>query len=372
MSKRVLIVLALAAAGIVLVAQPWTSRDKVPPAPAEVVTVKETAVPSEQAASRPESFRQAARKAMPSVVNVYSLKEVVRRTPYFGWPLFGNQGDGGGSQTSLGSGVVVSSDGYVLTNNHVVDGADAIAVAFRSGETTQARVVGVDPETDLAVLKIAASGLTPITFADPRSVEIGDPALAIGNPFGVGQTVTRGIVSATGRNRLGINTFENFIQTDAAINPGNSGGALVDGSGNLIGINTAIFSESGGSQGIGFAIPVSIARQVVEQIIKTGKVERGWLGVATQDSAQGTAGKGGPGVAIVRILPRGPADAGGIKPGDAVLAIDAKPVADSVELVNRIAAIKPGDTTQVTVTRNGREERLTVRVGKRPSPQQQQ
>ncbi|HEX8013172.1 MAG TPA: trypsin-like peptidase domain-containing protein [Casimicrobiaceae bacterium] len=366
MSNRVLIILALAAGGIILVAQPWTALDKPAPAPIEVVSVKEAAAPSEPAA-RTVSFRQAARKAMPSVVNVYSLKQVARRTPYFGWP-FANPEDGR-PQTSLGSGVVVSADGYVLTNNHVVDGAEAIAVAFRSGQTTQARVVGVDPETDLAVLKIAATGLTPITFADPRGVEIGDPVLAIGDPFGVGQTVTQGIVSATGRNRLGINTFENFIQTDAAINPGNSGGALVDDAGNLIGINTAIYSESGGSQGIGFAIPVSIARQVMEQIIKTGRVERGWLGVATQDGAPVATGKSAAGVTVVRVQPRGPADAGGVKPGDVMLAIDGKPVADSVELVNRIAAIKPGNAAQVTVARNGREERLTVRVGERPLPQ---
>jgi len=368
MTKRTLLLLALAAVIILFVALPRLSPESTLVSAPQVVTIRETAAPSEQAPSGPHSMRLAARKAMPSVVNVYSLKQIARRNPYLGGRLFGSPDDAG-QGVSLGSGVVISAEGYVLTNNHVVDGADEIAVAFRSGETAEARVVGVDPETDLAVLRVAATGLTAITLADPGSIEVGDPVLAIGNPFGVGQTVTKGIVSATGRNRLGINTFENFIQTDAAINPGNSGGALVDGSGNLIGINTAIFSESGGSQGIGFAIPLTIARQVMEQIIKTGKVERGWLGISTRDDAQATGKNSEAGLVIVGVLRGGPADAGGIRPGDTLLALDGKPISDSLDLINRISAVKPGNATQVTVLRNGREERLSVRVGTRPVPQ---
>ncbi|MFH1661177.1 S1C family serine protease [Ampullimonas aquatilis] len=330
----------------------------------EVVTIKETAPPP--ATTGPYSFRQAAHKAMSSVVNVYTLKQVVtRRGPGFGHPfgqLFGVPAPQ--PATSLGSGVVVSADGYILTNNHVIEGADEIAVAFPTGEAAEARMVGGDPETDLAVLKIEAKGLVPVTFADPASVEVGDPVLAIGNPFGVGQTVTQGIVSATGRNRLGINAFENFIQTDAAINPGNSGGALVDASGALIGINTAIFSQSGGSQGIGFAIPVSIARQVLEQILKTGRVERGWLGIEAREIRREN---GRPEVVIAGVLRGGPADVGGIRPGDVVVSINQRPVTDTVDLINRIAAVAPGSSLGISVRRDGFELPLRLRAGKRPA-----
>ncbi len=366
MTRRGLFLLA-AIAGIAFLLWPYLPDLNPPPATREVVTVKE-APPPEPGAAGQHGFRQAARKAMPSVVNIYTLKQVpARRGPSLGDP-FGRLFEAPeGPATSLGSGVIVSSDGYILTNNHVVEGADEIAVAFRTGEAAEARIVGVDPETDLAVLKVNAKGVAPVTFADPKSIEVGDPVLAIGNPFGVGQTVTQGIVSATGRNRLGINTFENFIQTDAAINPGNSGGALVDASGALIGINTAIYSESGGSQGIGFAIPVSLARQVLEQILKTGRVERGWLGIDARDVSPGN-GKPGQGIVIAGVLRGGPADAGGIKPGDRLLAMDKQPVADTVELINRIAAVAPGNTVELMVARGGRELALSVRAGKRPAP----
>jgi len=332
----------------------------------EVVTVREAAAPVAAAAATAHDFRQAARTAMASVVNVYTVKQAPRRPgPYLEDP-FGGPVDR--PATSLGSGVIVSPDGYILTNNHVVEGAEEIAVAFRSGETAGARIVGVDPDTDLAVLKVAAQGLTPIVFADPAGVEVGDPVLAIGNPFGVGQTVTQGIVSATGRNRLGINTFENFIQTDAAINPGNSGGALVDARGALVGINTAIYSRSGGSQGIGFAIPVGLARQVMEQIITSGAVERGWLGIEARDVARHDGDEHARGVEVVGVLRRGPADLGGLRPGDMVLSIDGLPVTDTPDLINRIAAMAPGRAVALTLEREGRQQALSVRVGKRPVP----
>jgi S1-C subfamily serine protease len=237
---------------------------------------------------------------------------------------------------------IVAAQGFILTNNHVVEGADEIAVMPPGGKVAEARVVGTDPETDLAVLRVEAKGLQPITFADPASVQIGDIVLAVGDPFGVGQTVTQGIVSATGRNRLGINTFENFIQTDAAINPGNSGGALVDASGHLVGINTAIYSRSGGSQGIGFAIPVSLARQVMEQIIATGRVSRGWLGVSARDVIHETTGAAA-GAALVAVQRGGPAERAGLaRAGDTVLSINGKEVVDTAALINETAALSPG------------------------------
>jgi serine protease DegQ len=231
-------------------------------------------------------------------------------------------------------------------------------------------VVGSDPETDLAVLKIDADNLPAITFAQADSLKVGDWVLAVGNPFGVGQTVTAGIVSALGRTHLGINTFENFIQTDAAINPGNSGGALVDAAGNLVGVNSAIYSRTGGSQGIGFAIPVSIARQVMEQIVKSGSVTRGWIGIEVQDLTPDLAEsfnlKSAQGALIAGVLKGGPADAGGIRPGDILMAVNGHAVTDSSSLLNLIAALKPGDVTQLTVARKQQSLALKIRVGRRP------
>jgi serine protease DegQ len=306
------------------------------------------------------SYATAARKAIPSVVNVYSLRQG-RRTPFGG-----QQGGGEG----LGSGVVVSDDGYILTNNHVVEGATEVAVALSEGKPVATRVVGTDPETDLAVLKIDARALHPIELADSDSVQIGDVVLAIGNPFGVGQTVTQGIVSGTGRNRVGINTFENFIQTDAAINPGNSGGALVDATGRLIGINTAILSPSGGSLGIGFAIPTRTATEVMKQLIEEGRVVRGWLGVEAQDVTQELARAVGiratEGALVVRLVPGGPADRGGLRPGDVVVAVDGKRIGDTRDLVNATAAEKPGTQGEYTVIRDGNQTAVRVEVGRRP------
>lgn len=307
------------------------------------------------------SYGAAARKASPSVVNVYAVKGG-RRQP-FARP---EDGQGGG----LGSGVVVSKDGYVLTNNHVVEGADAVAIALSEGQPTPARVVGTDPETDLAVLKIEGRDLQPIVLGDSDAVQIGDVVLAIGNPFGVGQTVTQGIVSGTGRNRVGINTFENFIQTDAAINPGNSGGALVDTTGRLVGINTAILSPSGGSLGIGFAIPVRTASEVMKQLIEKGQVARGWLGVEAQDVTpelgRAVGVKATEGALLVRLMRDGPAERGGLRAGDVIVAVDGKRVADTRDLINATAAVKPGTRGEFTVQREGKEMKIPVEVGRRP------
>ena len=319
------------------------------------------------------SYSSGALRAMPSVVSVYAVQAVQRRAPGNPfWPFGAPEEDQSGG---LGSGVVMSADGYVLTNNHVVQGAGAVAVEVGEGRPARAQVVGTDPETDLAVLKIDVEGLQPIAIGDSDGARIGDIVLAIGNPFGVGQTVTQGIVSGTGRNRVGINTFENFIQTDAAINPGNSGGALVDAAGRLIGINTAILSPSGGSLGIGFAIPVRTAAEVMTQLVTGGRVDRGWLGVEAQTLTPELARALGvdkqQGAVLVRLLRGGPADAGGMMPGDVVVAVDGKPVADTVDLINRTATIKPGEDGRYTVLRGRGEVELTVKTGRRPPIDQQ-
>ncbi|MGV8898389.1 MAG: Do family serine endopeptidase [Burkholderiaceae bacterium] len=325
------------------------------------------------------SYRDAAKIAMPSVVNIFTTKEArQQRTPYLEDPFFKKFfGDGYGAQeekqSSLGSGVVISPQGYILTNNHVVEAADEIEVALADGRKAVAKVVGADPETDLAVIKIDVPNLPAITLGRIEQVRVGDPVLAIGNPFGVGQTVTMGIISALGRNHLGINTFENFIQTDAAINPGNSGGALIDTNGNLLGINTAIYSSSGGSLGIGFAIPVSTVKTVMESIINTGQVVRGWIGVEPQDITPELAESFGlttkSGAIIAGVLRDGPADKAGIKPGDILIAIEDKPVTDTTEMLNLIAQLIPGNKTSFTISRRNQESVVQVTIGKRPKIQ---
>ncbi len=354
----------------------WRAFGPEPAAPArpDVVALRE-APHADPAASAPGAkavvarleggFRAAAAKASASVVNIYTRKAPPRQLP--GWlrPYGGSEEEAAQGQSSLGSGVIVAAQGFILTNNHVVEGADEIAVMLPGGKVAEARVVGTDPETDLAVLRIDAKGLQPITFADPASVQIGDIVLAVGDPFGVGQTVTQGIVSATGRNRLGINTFENFIQTDAAINPGNSGGALVDASGHLVGINTAIYSRSGGSQGIGFAIPVSLARQVMEQIIATGRVSRGWLGVSARDVIHETTGAAA-GAALVAVQRGGPADRAGLRAGDTVVSINGKEIGDTAALINETAALNPGTQAQFKILRGREAVSLAVELGQRP------
>ncbi|MFC5472923.1 Do family serine endopeptidase [Paraherbaspirillum soli] len=324
----------------------------------------------------PGSYREASRRAMPSVVNIFTSKEAKQRSsPFLEDPLlrkfFGDRGDDPDEkQASLGSGVVVSSQGYILTNNHVVEAADEIEVALADGRNASAKVVGTDPETDLAVIKIDLPNLPAITLGHVEQSSVGDVVLAIGNPFGVGQTVTMGIISALGRNHLGINTFENFIQTDAAINPGNSGGALVDTNGNLLGINTAIYSRTGGSLGIGFAIPVTTVKNVMESIINTGHVVRGYLGVEPQDITPELAESFGltkkTGAIIAGVLKNGPADKAGLKPGDILVAVEGKSVADITDMMNQIAQLQPGSKAKLTVLRKTRETTLEAVIGKRP------
>ena len=326
------------------------------------------------------SYAEAARKAVPTVVHIYTSQEIKSpHQPFLNDPLFRHFfGEGLDEQpqrrSGLGSGVIVSADGYILTNNHVVDGADEIEVALNDGRKFSAHVVGTDPDSDVAVLRIkAGSNLPLITFGSAESLRVGDVVLAIGNPFGVGQTVTSGIVSALGRSHLGINTFENFIQTDAAINPGNSGGALVDSNGNLIGINTAIYSQSGGSMGIGFAIPVSLARNVMEQIIRSGTVTRGWVGVEVQeitpDLAESFHLADTKGVLVAGIQRGSPADKAGFKPGDVLLDVNGKAVGDVQAMMALIAALEPGQTGRFKLRRSDRDIDLDVTIGKRPSRQ---
>ena len=374
-----LIAQVIAVSAGLLIAWKAFGPEPVAPARTDVVALREaphadasaSASNGKAVATRLEAgFRAAAAKASASVVNIYTRKAPPRQLP--GWlrPYGGSDEEAAQGQSSLGSGVIVAAQGFILTNNHVVEGADEIAVMLPGGKVAEARVVGTDPETDLAVLRVEAKGLQPITFADPASVQIGDIVLAVGDPFGVGQTVTQGIVSATGRNRLGINTFENFIQTDAAINPGNSGGALVDTSGHLVGINTAIYSRSGGSQGIGFAIPVSLARQVMEQIIATGRVSRGWLGVSARDVIHETTGAAA-GAALVSIQRGGPADRAGLRAGDTVLSINGKEVVDTAALINETAALSPGTKAQFKILRGREASSLAVELGQRPVARKQ-
>ena len=348
-----------------------------PGAPAAAMTQSATSASS--AAARQASYHDAVQRAMPSVVNIFTSKEIRSpRHPLLNDPIFrrffGDQlQDEAQRASGLGSGVIVSTGGYVLTNHHVVEAADEIEVALADGKKLLAKVVGNDPETDLAVLRVNADNLPAISFGSSEALRVGDVVLAIGNPFGVGQTVTSGIVSALGRTGLGINTFENFIQTDAAINPGNSGGALVDASGNLIGINTAIFSRSGGSMGIGFAIPVSTAKMVLDQIVKSGAVTRGWIGVEVQELTPPIAESfklgGTRGALIAGVLRGGPADKAGVKPGDVLVEVEGKPVADPASMLNLIAALAPGRQAKMKLRRQDKEIEATITVGRRPKPQ---
>lgn len=327
----------------------------------------------------PVSYADGVARAAPSVVNVYTTKHV--NVPLIPLPddpvlrqLFGQLPGVSRREatTSLGSGVIVSQDGHVLTNYHVVQAADAIEVALSDGRRDTAKVVGADPDTDLAVLKLASLRTLPAAaLAADRGLRVGDVVLAIGNPFGVGQTTTQGIVSALGRNGLGLNTYENFIQTDAAINPGNSGGALVDAEGNLVGINTAIYSESGGSMGIGFATPVEIARKVMDEIVKTGGVKRGWLGVEPQDVTPELArafGLGGDakGAIIAGVMRDGPAARSGMRVGDIVQSVNGKRMADTAQLLAEIAQLPPGQRATLGILRSGKPQDMTVVVGTRP------
>lgn len=338
-----------------------------------------TPVVSPSSTSGPVSYSAAVEKAAPAVVKISTAKVVtVRPHPFFDDPAF-RQFFGGGEdlirprkrvETGLGSGVIVSDKGYLLTNHHVIKGADAIQVALRDGRNAPAKIIGTDPDTDLAVLKIEMDKLPVVTLGDSNALRIGDVTLAIGNPYGVGQTVTMGIVSATGRTKLGINTFENFIQTDAAINPGNSGGALIDAYGNLIGINTAIFSRSGGSQGIGFAIPANLARDVLEEILEYGRPRRGWLGVeahaVTPTIAKALKMDKAIGVIVAGVMRNGPAHRAGLEPGDVIIAIDDTTIADAHDALASISRHKPGSKIRLKIFRKGKTMTLDATVIERP------
>jgi Do/DeqQ family serine protease len=345
----------------------------------EVVQAPPEAVgaPGARPAEGPVSYASAVMVARPAVVNISTARLVVRRRnplledPFFRH-FFGGQGEEprSGIESSLGSGVIVSPQGYVVTNHHVVDGAEEIQVTLLDGRSVSASVVGADPETDLAVLRVAVDGLPSITFGNSDGLAVGDVVLAIGNPVRLGHTVTMGIVSATGRRELGLSTYENFIQTDAAINPGNSGGALVDANGRLVGINTAIFTDSGGSQGIGFAIPTSVVSDVLKAIIEQGHVTRGWLGVEVQaltpDLAESLGLSEPRGVVVAGVLREGPAQRAGVEPGDVIVAVSDQPVGSQRELLDAVARARPGSQLALELIRGGRALRMEVPVGERP------
>jgi serine protease DegQ len=330
--------------------------------------------------SAPTSLAQAARRAAPSVVSVVTTGMGAAASGEGNGPqgsepwfrrFFGDGGNPSVPSTGMGSAVIVSADGYLLTNNHVIEGAERIEVVLNDGRRLLARTVGADPESDLAVLKVEAQGLPMVSFGQSDQLQVGDVVLAIGNPFNVGQTVTSGIVSALGRTGLGLNTFESFIQTDAAINPGNSGGALVDAEGRLLGINTAIYSRSGGSMGIGFAIPVVTARQVMDGLIRNGVVTRGWIGVQPRDLTPELAqsiqiAEDTRGVLIVGVLDGGPASQAGVRPGDVVQQVAGHDVASTAQLLNEVAALPPQSRANLRLLRAGRSIDVQVKVAQRP------
>jgi serine protease DegQ len=359
----------------------WLKRHDAGPAAAPAASGAVELQPVVQSApAAPSSYSSAARRATPAVVSITASKAPARSAnpndPWFQF-FFGERSRQmpQDAQIGLGSGVIVAANGYLLTNNHVIEGADDIEVMLTDGRQARARLVGTDPDTDLAVLKIELDRLPVIGIGDSEQLQVGDVVLAIGNPFGVGQTVTSGIVSALGRNQLGINTFENFIQTDAAINPGNSGGALVDVSGSLLGINTAIYSRSGGSMGIGFAIPASTAMLVMQGLIQDGQVIRGWIGVEPRDLTPEIAGTLNlpikQGVLITGVLQSGPASAAGLRPGDVVVRVAGAPVNNTAQLLSAVAALRPAAHAVVSVQRGDAALDLEVTVAQRPKARPQ-
>jgi len=371
----------LAAAFVVVLLYPdILGRDRVVQVIRSAPPPARTSGPADDAG--PASYAQAVARAAPAVVNVQSARAVDAAAPSApGGPsldeelfrrFFPEAPDAPRAQlqTSLGSGVIVTRAGHVLTNRHVIAGAERIRVMLRDGREAVAEVVGTDPDTDLAVLRIDLEDPPTVTVRGNARLQVGDVVLAIGNPFGVGQTVTMGIVSATGRSRLGINTFEDFIQTDAAINPGNSGGALVDAQGGLIGINTAIFSRTGGSDGIGFAIPMELATEVMTRIIELGYVPRGWLGIEIRPLAPSVAealgARGATGVVVAAVHGGGPAARAGLRPGDVITRVAGRPVSDSQAAVEAITAVAPGERVRLHVLRDGDEREIAATVGQRP------
>ncbi|MDP5240655.1 trypsin-like peptidase domain-containing protein [Uliginosibacterium sp. 31-16] len=375
------VTIALAVLFVIVTFKPeWLPRTRLMPASSGVPVASSAESQAENNGQQPTTggYATAAQRALPAVVHVFTSKEVVApQHPLLNDPFFKHFfGDSGQQQTQrssgLGSGVLVSTDGYILTNNHVIEGADAIEIALNDGKKFAARIVGRDPETDIAVLRIDSKEKLPaISFSPASSVHVGDVVLAIGNPFGVGQTVTMGIVSAMGRTQLGINTFENFIQTDAAINPGNSGGALVDTQGRLLGINTAIYSRSGGSLGIGFAIPAASAQSIMEQIIKTGRVTRGWIGVQVQEitpdliEAFKLPAKG---ALIAGIARNSPAQKAGVLPGDVLTAIDGQPIVNAHGVLESVARLPPGQLAKLSLIRRGKTLEAVTQIAQRPLP----
>ncbi len=359
----------LAAAFLVLLLRPDLAGQPVQPTAKPVLLER---------SGGPVSYADAVQRSAPSVVNVFAVK-ITRQKPHplFDDPLFkrffGDQANRPKfkRENSLGSGVIVDNNGYILTNNHVIEGASEIQVVLDDGRSLPARIVGSDPETDIAVLQAAGDKLPVATLGVSDQMQVGDVVMAIGNPFGVGQTVTMGIVSATGRDQLGITDFENFIQTDAAINPGNSGGALINALGDVVGINTAIFSKSGGSHGIGFAIPIQLAKEVMTQIVEHGRVIRGWLGITGQDLTPALAESLGidlrQGILVSGVLEEGPADKAGLKPGDLIVEIDRQAITGSQQMLNMIAGKPPGSPLTIGVLRDGTEQRMIAIIGERPS-----
>jgi serine protease DegS len=345
--------------------------------PQEITAPAEADKPRADDWSGPVSYADAVEKAIPAVVNIHTAKVITHRVhPLLKDPIFQKFfGDRFAKarkelQTSLGSGVLISSQGYVLTNNHVIEGADQINILLADGRSARARVVGTDLDTDLAVLHITIENLPSIVIGDSSRLRVGDVALAIGNPFGVGQTVTSGIISATGRNHLGITAYEDFIQTDAAINPGNSGGALINTQGELIAINSAIYSKSGGSQGIGFAIPINLAKGVMTQIIENGYVVRGWLGIEAQDLTAQVAKRlglsGTTGMLIGAVMDDGPAADAGLLPGDIILTVNGEPVVDTSEVMKTISLQQPGTIIELGGQRKGVAFTTRAKVIQRP------
>jgi serine protease DegS len=375
------ITIGLAIAFVVVLMKPeWIHQPSTPAVEIHEISRPAPAAEGIPLASGPVSYADAVAAAAPGVVNIHTAKLVTtRRHPLMDDPFFRHFfGEQFGAprqqvQTSLGSGVIISPQGLVLTNHHVIDGADEIQILLRDGRTTRAEVVGADPDTDLAVLRVGLDNLPAMTVGASEQMRVGDVVLAIGNPFGVGQTVTLGIVSATGRNQLGINTYEDFIQTDAAINPGNSGGALINAHGELVGINTAIYSRSGGSQGIGFAIPVELAKDVLKQIVEQGRVVRGWLGIEAQDLTPALAESFGlaslRGTVVAGILRDGPADRAGLLPGDVITRIGERPIANAREAVNHIARQAPDSRIRIEGMREGKTFTAEAEVGERPPAQ---